>query len=86
MTPDAKEPFLGKASGKTDAFPPRWVAPVVNLPLCPIHGLYAIATMDKGFDGICRGYRQRISELRELGFKIEWNGRRRDSAFTLVNP
>lgn len=35
---------------------------------------------------ITRSYRQRFGELRALGFKIEWNGRRRGTAFQLLNP
>ena len=61
-------PILGKGGGRESVTPggdtspsgvspssPRWVAPIGNPPLCPIHGLYAIATMDKGFGGI-KGY------------------------------
>ncbi len=35
---------------------------------------------------ISRSYRQRLGELRALDFVILWNGRRKGSAFRLVNP
>jgi hypothetical protein len=31
-------------------------------------------------------YRGRISDLREMGFVIEWNGRRTGSAYRIRNP